>query len=188
MKIEISRQNIYLISVSIFLLIFVLIFSFLVLIPEGKSYRADRLEFKKNSKELRKYQEFHEQTQNKLKDLQKKHRAVIVAFDNKFNAKRFQKQYKSNFSSLELSKLKKKSKKEEFTTYEVNTSSQISSPKSFYNFLEAVNKSDWIIRVNFPINFKRDGELIKSSFTMQVISNTRDENSTDTNTTKKSEK
>jgi len=178
MKIKISRQNIYLISVSIFLLIFVLIFSFLVLIPEGKGYRENRTEFMKNSKELRKYQDFYDKKQAQLKDLQKKHRAVIVAFDNKFNAKRFQKQYKQNFSSLELSELKKKSKKDEFTTYEVNTSSQISSPKSFYNFLEAVNKSDWIIQVNFPINFKRDGELIKSSFTMQVLSNTRDENKT----------
>lgn len=178
MKINISRQNIYLISISLFLLIFVLIFSFLVLIPKGKEYRKNRVELKKNSKELRKYQNFYDETEGKLKELQKKHRHIIVAFDSKFNPTRFQKQYKSYFSSLELSELKKSVRKEEFTTYEVNTTSQISSPKSFYNFLDAVNKSDWIIGVNFPIEFKRDGELIKSTFTMQVLSNSKDENKT----------
>ena len=173
MKINISRQNIYLLVISLFLLFFVLIFSFLVLIPQGKEYRKNRSEFKINSKELRKYQNFYDETEDKLKELQKKHRAIIVAFDNKFNSERFVKQYKNYFSSLELSELKKKTVKEEFTTYEVNTTSKISSPKSFYNFLDAVNKSDWIISVNFPIDFKRDGELIKSTFTMQVLSNSR---------------
>ncbi|MFK5937478.1 MAG: hypothetical protein QM497_03680 [Sulfurimonas sp.] len=178
MKINISRQNIYLIAISVFLFIFVLIFAFLVLIPNGKEYRKNRVQLKVHSKELRKYQNFYDETQLKLKELQKKHRHVIVAFDSKFNPQRFQKQYKSYFSSLKLSEVKKSVRKEEFTTYEVNTTSQISSPKSFYNFLDAVNKSDWIIGVNFPIEFKRDGELIKSTFTMEVLSNSKDENKT----------
>jgi hypothetical protein len=79
-----------------------------------------------------------------------------------------------------LSKLKNSSKDDEFISYEVNTSSQISSPKSFYDFIEALNKADWIIGVNFPITFKRDGELIQSSFTMKVYRS-------DKNTTKEKE-
>ena len=150
----------------------------MVLIPQGKDYRKNRVELKVNSKELRKYQNFYDETEDTFKELQKKHRHIIVAFDSKFDPKRFQKQYKSHFSSLELSKLKKGARKEEFITYEVNTTSQISSPKSFYNFLDAVNKSDWIIGVNFPIEFKRDGKLIKSTFTMQVLSSIRDTNAT----------
>ena len=35
MKINISRQSIYLLASSLFLLVFVLVFSFMVLIPEG---------------------------------------------------------------------------------------------------------------------------------------------------------
>lgn len=70
------------------------------------------------------------------------------------------------------------SQEDEFISYEVNTSSQISSPKSFYNFLESVNKSDWIISIEFPINFKRDAEMIKSNFTMKVYSVNRDTNLT----------
>ena len=178
MKINISRQNIYLLVVSIFLLIFVLLFSFLVLIPEGQEYREQRTKLKKESQELRKYQNFHEETLEHFKQLQSDNRNIITAFDTAFSADRFEKQHRAYFSSLTIAKQSAQKSEGEFIIYEVNTTSQISSPKSFYNFLEAVNKSDWIIGVNFPINFKRDAELIKSSFTMKVYTGQQDSNKT----------
>lgn len=178
MKISISRQHIYLLSILTFLLIFVLIFSFAVLIPEGKEYRKNRVEFKKDFKELRRYQNFHNEIELTLKELQSDNRHIITAFDASFNKERFEKQHRNYFSSLKLSKLSKVSDEDEFIAYEVNTTSEISSPKSFYDFLDAVNKSDWIIGIEFPINFKRDGEMIKSSFTMKVHSANRDKNAT----------
>jgi len=170
-KINISRQHIYLLSISIFLFLFVLIFSFVVLIPQGKEYRKSRVDLKMERRELRKYQNFNDETQEELDKLQKKHRAIIIAFDTKFNSKRFQKQHKKFFSSLEIAKLVEGEKEEGFASYEVNTTSKINSPKSFYDFLDAINKSDWIIGVDFPIEFKRDDNLIKSTFTMRVYSN-----------------
>ncbi len=168
MKINISRQNIYLMSLSIFLLIFVLIFSFLVLIPEGKEYRKQRTMLNKHSIELKRYSEFNDVTLQKLKQLQADNRRIIKAFDSSFNADRFQKQHRPFFTSLQLSKKQKQALEDEFSVYEVNTTSSINSPQSFYEFLDAINKSDWIIGVNFPINFKRDAEVIHSSFTMKV--------------------
>lgn len=176
MKINISRQNIYLLTVSIFLLIFVLLFSFLVLIPEGQEYRVQRVELKKEMRELRKYQNFNDEILERLKQLQSDNRNIITAFENLFNAERFEKKHRSHFSSFNVSKQINQLNEGEFIVYEVNTTSQISSPKGFYNFLDAVNKSDWIIGINFPINFKRDGELIKSSFTMKVYSQNQDSN------------
>lgn len=177
-KSNISRQYIYLIAASLLLLIFVLIFSFAVLIPQGKEYRVKRVELKKKHKELREYENFHNETLERLQDLKSKNRRVITAFDASFNPQRFEKQNKEYFSSLSVSRLELMKGDEEFSVYEVNTTSQISSPTSFYSFLDSVNKSDWIIGINFPINFKRDGELIKSSFTMRVYANKEDSNAT----------
>jgi len=177
-KISISRQHIYLLSLLTFFLVFVLLFSFALLIPEGKEYRKDRVEFKKESKELRKYQNFHSEVEARLKELQGENRHIITAFDATFDQYRFQKLHRDYFSSLKLSQLIKVSDDDEFIAYEVNTTSEISSPKSFYDFLDAVNKSDWIISIEFPINFKRDGEMIKSSFTMKVFSAEKDSNRT----------
>ena len=178
MKINISRQHIYLLSILTFFLIFVLLFSFALLIPKGKEYRENRIEFKKEAKELRKYQNFHNEVEEKLKKLQGENRRVMTAFDATFDPYRFQKQHRNYFSTLTISELSEVSDDDEFIAYEVNTTSEISSPKSFYEFLDAVNKSDWIISVEFPINFKRDGEMIKSSFTMKVFCADQDSNRT----------
>ncbi len=155
-----------------------IIFSFGILIPKGKQYRESRQELRKENSELRKYQNFYDDTLTTLKDLQSKNRHIITAFDTAFNPDRFEKQHKAFFSSLRVSKIARSKDEEGFATYEVNTTSQISSPTNFYDFLDALNKSDWIIGVNFPIDFKRDGEMIKSSFTMKVYTNNKDKNST----------
>lgn len=171
MKINITKRNLSLLFLTIILLLFVLIFSFLVLIPEGKNYREQRSALNKESTELRRYEEFAHKTLERLKQLQSENAHIITSFDNAFNSTRFQKQFRSYFTSLELSKQEQMGEEDEFSVYEVNTTSSINSPQSFYNFLDAINKSDWIIGVNFPIEFKRDHELISSSFTMRVYRN-----------------
>ncbi len=183
MKINISRQNIYLLILSVFLLIFVLIFSFGLLIPEGKDYRNKRSQLKKEEIELRKYKDFQDNVQAKLTEIKAEKRHIITAFDAEFDTSRFQKQHEGHFNTLTISEKTKGETIEEFVTYEVNTTSQINSPKSFYDFLDAVNKSDWIVSVNFPIEFKRENEIIRSSFTMKVY-NTKLHKKRDSNSTK----
>jgi hypothetical protein len=178
MKISISRQNLYLLALSVFLLLFVFFFSFLVLIPEGQDYRKQHIELKVESRELQKYQNFSDETYNFLKKLQSDNKHTIMAFDNNFKVERFYKQYKNYFSSLHISQKVMLKSEEDFDTYEVNTTSKISSPKSFYDFIEAVNKSDWIVSIDFPIHFKRSGEMISSSFKMKVYGTHRDLNTT----------
>jgi hypothetical protein len=168
MKINISTQNIYLLALSMFLLLFVLLFSFMVLIPNGKEYRVQRTALHKDTMELRRYEEFANTTLDTLKQLQSENAHIITAFDNSFNSERFQKQHSPYFTSLKLARKKTLANEDEFAVYEVNTTSSINSPQSFYEFLDAVNKGDWIIGINFPIDFKRDHELINSSFTMRV--------------------
>ena len=176
MKINIPRHYLYLALLSVFLLIFVIVFSFKVLIPKGKEYRVQRVELKKELKEYRKYQNFYDETLSILKDMQSKNRHIIQAFDKPFSPDRFEKQLKTFFSTLQVTKVERDKDDEGFAVYQVNTSSKINSPTNFYDFLDAVNKGDWIISVNFPITFKREGEMINSSFTMKVYSNNKDSN------------
>ena len=176
MKIKISRQSVYFLSLMLVLLVLVLLFSFLVLIPEGKEYREQRMELKKENYELKRYKDYHEDVLNKLKKLQTQHRHIITALDASFNPERFQKQNKKFFKSLSLSKKVQIENEDNFLVYEVNTTSSIHSPKSFYDFLDAINKGDWIIGVDFPINFKREKEMISSSFTMKIYKTLQDEN------------
>jgi len=177
-KINISRHQIYVMLLATFLFFVIIIFAFVLLIPEGKEYRVKRLELKKETKEYKRYKVFYDDTLATFKDLQSQNRHIITAFDRVFDPERFEKQHKKHFSSLTLSKLSRDKDEEGFAVYEVNTTSHINSPKNFYNFLDDLNKGDWIIGVNFPINFVRDGEMIKSSFTMKVYTNNKDKNAT----------
>lgn len=178
MKINFPRQYLYMTILSLLLITFVIVFSFSVLIPKGQQYRVQRLELKKELKEYNKYQNYYDNTLSTLKDLQSKNRHIIQAFAKPFNPRRFEKQNKLFFSELTVSKIDKGKNEKGFVTYKVNTTSKISSPSNFYDFLDAINKGDWIIAVNFPIKFKREGELIKSTFTMKVYANNKESNST----------
>lgn len=169
MKFHISRQTLYLLIISLVLLIFVLLFAFLLLVPKGKEYRIERLEMKKYKVEKMQYQQFHDETFEKLKKLQSDNKRVITAYENMFDAERFVKLNKEHFESLKLKPLARVADEDDFVVYEVNTTSKIDSPQSFYNFLDAVNKSEWIVGVNFPIHFERDDKYIRSSFTMKVF-------------------
>lgn len=180
-----NRQNLYLLGLTVILLVFVLIFSFSVLIPNGKEYRVKRNELQEETHKLKQLSNFALETQEILDKLTTENRHIITAFDTNFDQVRFQKQHKKFFTSLKVSKMHKLEAKEEFDVYEVNASSEINSPTAFYKFLESVNKTDWIISINFPISFKRDSELIHSTFTMKVYKNPTDsKKSQDLNTTK----
>lgn len=178
MKINISRQSIYLLASSLFLLVFVLVFSFMVLIPEGKKYRIKRGELANENVELKQLSDFAAQKEVILQKIQSENLHAIKAFETEFNPERFTKQHRAFFTSLHVFKKEAVEEEDGFSVYEVNASSEISSPKSFYNFLDALGKGDWIISVNFPINFKREGEMIHSSFTMRVYNNKKDSNTT----------
>lgn len=166
----ISRQTVYLLSLAALLLFLVLLFSFLWLIPQGKEYRQMRIEKKQHAMVLSQYRHWHDQTFDALKDLQSKHKNIIGAFESRFDAERFMKMNRGYFESLSMSEAVDMNLSSEFALYELNVTSRIDSPQSFYAFLEALNKSSWIIGVDFPIHFEREGDMVRSNFTMRVYS------------------
>lgn len=178
MKISISRQSIYILSLSVFLLIFVFVFAFVFLIPEGKEYREQKSSLLKETRDFRKYTNYRDEVLEKLTELKGENRNIINAFRKNFDAQRFEKIHGGFFNSLTIAPQVQQENEGLFSVYEVNTVSQIDSPQSFYDFLDAVNKSEWIIGINFPINFIRDGEVIRSTFTMKVHGIAEDVNKT----------
>lgn len=163
-----NRQTLYIALLSLILLIAVIIFSFFLLIPKGKEYRSLRLESKKEFQQLEFTEHQYTTTFERLKELQGENRHTITAFDTPFNSERFERLYKKEFTDLYLTEVTTFDNNGTFKIYEVNATSKITSPESFYTFIEGVNKSEWIIGVNFPIHFERDGDKIRSSFTMKV--------------------
>lgn len=166
-----NRQTVFVIVLSLLLLAGVVVFSIFFLIPKGKEYRSLRLESKKEFQQLELTQNRYDITHNRLQDLEKQNAHTIGAFDKHFDPGRFERLYKKEFTDLFLTEVTTFESNGSFKVYEVNATSKITSPQSFYNFLESINKSEWVIGVNFPIHFERDGDQIRSSFTMRVHNN-----------------
>ena len=156
-----NRQASVMVILSLVLLLSVILFSFLLLIPEGKEYRLLRLESKKELLSLELAQRRYDQANDRLRELQARNHHTITAFNTFFDAERFTQLYKKEFQDLYLTEMREEGGSGTFKIYEVNATSKITSPESFYHFLEGVNKSDWIIGVNFPVHFERDGDKIR---------------------------
>lgn len=159
--------NILLLSLGFIILFFTFVAIFLI--PTGKEYKKDHKNYLKAVYERDRAQDFHDETMQNLKDLQTKNRSIIVAYGNLFDPDAFARQYSRYFKRLKLTTVDAKEQEEIFDIYEVKATSDIHSPTDFYEFLDAVNKSENIISVEFPINFVADGPVIHSSFRLKVF-------------------
>lgn len=166
-----NYRTLYLVLVSLFLFISIVVFSVLLLIPKGKEYRTLRLESKKEQQMISRVQGQYDRVNEKLEKLKSENAHTITAFKTPFDPKKFTKNNHEDFEDLYLTEIQMLDHNGSFKVYEVNATTKITSPQVFYQFLEKINKSDWIIGVNFPIYFEREGDRIKSSFTMKVHRN-----------------
>ena len=166
-----NHRTLYLVLISLILLVGIIIFSVLFLIPKGKEYRTLRLESKKENQLITQAQERYDDVNEKYTKLKGENTHIIQAFKTPFDSVRFTKNNHQDFQDLYLTEIEMAEHNGSFKVYEVNATTKITSPQTFYQFLEKINKSEWVIGVDFPINFERDGDKIKSSFTMKVHSN-----------------
>ncbi len=166
-----NHRTLYLVLISLLLFTSIVIFSIFFLIPKGKEYRTLRLESKKEQQLIAREQLKYDKAQEKLKKLKSKNSHTMTAFSTAFDPKKFTKNNHKDFEDLYLTEIEMGDHNGSFKVYEVNATTKITSPQIFYQFLEKINTSDWIIAVNFPIYFEREGDRIKSSFTMKVHRN-----------------
>jgi hypothetical protein len=159
--------NILLLSLGFMIIFFAFVAIFLI--PTGKQYKKDHKVYMKAIYERNRAQDFHDETMMNLKELQGKNRPIIVAYSNMFDPDAFARQYKQYFKQLKLTSVDAKEKEDIFDIYEVKATSHIHSPTDFYDFLEAVNKSENIISVEFPIRFVAKGSVINASFRLKVF-------------------
>ena len=159
--------NILLLSLGFIVLFFAFVAIFLI--PTGKEYKVDHKKYMKAVYERNRAQDFHDDTMQNLKDLQTKNRNIILAYSNAFDPDAFARQYSRYFKRLKLTSVEGKKKEDIFDIYEVKATSDLHSPTDFYEFLDAVNKSENIISIEFPIHFVADGSVIHSSFRLKVF-------------------
>lgn len=164
----IPRQYLYVFIVCIMISFLLLWFSIGYVIPSGKEYRQQHLAMNTVSRRVHKLSLMKSDAQSEYDNFSKKHQQVLTSFAKPFDIDRFVEINKHYFQKITLTKLKKDKKSGIFDTYRVDAVSKIDSPENFYKFLQQADHEGWIIKIEFPIHFQRDHNLIDLDFTMRV--------------------
>lgn len=166
-----SLEEIDLVKLLVYILIFVLICLMMVLffiVPNVKEYRKIQHEMhlqNSHAVALSKEQESKTKTITAFKNREK---ALIRAFEIPFSKDRFTAFASKYFSDVKLSQLPPKDSDEPFFRYELNVTSSVQTPVKFYDFIDALQRYDNVIRVDFPIHMQGSGEHIRTTFNIKV--------------------
>ena len=140
-----SLQNIDVTKLLIYVLLFivaclVMIFGFLV--PNIKEYR----EIKQNDK------------------------AVLDALENKFDADKFAQFASKYFTNVNLSEPKEAAKNGEISVCELTVTGSMKTPAKFYEFMDALQSYENIVKIDLPIKMRKDAEKIDATFGVKIYS------------------
>jgi len=166
-----SMEKIDIVKLLVYLLIFIVITLFMILfviVPNVKEYRSSKAVYKKSLVHKMRVENILDDRNIEYSNLNSENIRAITSFMHKFSTDNFIKYAGTFFTQVSLVEVDKKAHKKEFIEYKLKVSSSLSSPTSFYAFLEGLNRYENIIQADFPIHMEANGTKISSAFTIKV--------------------
>jgi uncharacterized membrane protein YhiD involved in acid resistance len=160
-KLKIPKVYIYGIDViknfiffTLYIILTLLAIAFIIT-PAVKLFKKTQKEYYITKAEFEKHQNTYNQTLNELNKLKKENKHILLALKRDFNPVSF-KNFASTYMNIkEINKTEASYFKDNFikTTYIITAT--IKTPKNFYDFIDALEKYKYLIRVYFPIKFEK---------------------------------
>lgn len=172
-KMDKSLEEIDIVKLLLFLLIFVIIsmvLIFALIVPDIKTYKQAKAEHRSQFMTTSRVENILSEKEKELKQLSSDNRKILNAFTNTFDENRFIKYTTQFFDDVTLARVKKEEVPQEggFVMYELNVTSSLKSPNNFYEFLEGLNRYESIVKADFPIEMKTEEGKIRSHFNIKV--------------------
>ncbi|EAH8300266.1 hypothetical protein ACLH6Q_000292 [Campylobacter fetus] len=166
-----SLEEIDIVKLLFYALVFaicciIMIFGFIV--PSIKEYKNAKIINNDKIINLNKIEQVYNSQLANLTSLKDKNIRPLEAIVSHFNEMKFVTGAGKYFSNVKLNKLPQLDKNEHFLRYELNVTGLIKSPQNFYSFIDFINEYENIIRVDFPISMKGNGDKIDTSFKIKV--------------------
>ncbi|SFP30511.1 hypothetical protein [Hydrogenimonas thermophila] len=161
-----------LVLILIYLIIlFILIFG--IVIPSIKQYKSKSKVYHTVQNEYEMIKNEHESFYDKLKSLQHKNRKIIETFEKDWDKNVFLEKANRFFIRTELKLVDNNLSDTKFKIYELDATTQMSSPENFYRFMEALPLMPFAIQADFPISFYSNGDFISGVFRIKVFQEKR---------------
>ena len=168
-----SLQNIDVTKLLIYVLLFivaclVMIFGFLV--PNIKEYRQIKYESRMQIAASAQTQRLYNTKSKALNEIKQNDKAVLDALENKFDADKFAQFASKYFTNVNLSEPKEAAKNGEISVYELTVMGSMKTPAKFYEFMDALQSYENIVKIDLPIKMRKDAEKIDATFGVKIYS------------------
>ena len=168
-----SLQNIDVTKLLIYVLLFivaclVMIFGFLV--PNIKEYRQIKYESRMQIAASAQTQRLYDAKSKALNEIKQNDKAVLDALESKFDADKFAQFASKYFTNVNLSEPKEAAKNGEISVCELTVTGSMKTPAKFYEFMDALQSYENIVKIDLPIKMRKDAEKIDATFGVKIYS------------------
>ncbi len=164
-----SLQNIDVTKLLIYVLLFivaclVMIFGFLV--PNIKEYKQVKYESRMQIAASAQTQRIYDAKSKALNEINQNDKAVLDALESKFDADKFAQFASKYFTNVNLSE----PKDVESSVYELTVTGSMKTPAKFYEFMDALQSYENIVKIDLPIKMRKEAEKIDATFGVKIYS------------------
>ena len=168
-----SLQNIDVTKLLIYVLICIiacLAMIFGLLVPSIKEYKQVKYESRMQIAASAQTQRLYDAKSKALDEIKQNDKAQLDALENKFDTDKFTQFTSKYFANVNLSGLKEAAKNGEISVYELTVMGSMKTPAKFYEFMDALQNYENIVKIDFPIKMRKDAEKIDATFGVKIYS------------------
>jgi hypothetical protein len=166
-----AQTNSKTVRLMLFLLAFlsvVMLFVFLVVIPAIKTYKTKKALYRERLLTERKLSEKEQQLQKELETYKKEYSDTLEVFRHPFDETAFLEVARQYFQNVKLTPKEKKKSESGLQVYTFEADFNAQTPVKFYQFVDALQKMDSVVKINFPIEIESEGKIIRMQFNLSV--------------------
>ena len=145
-----------------------MIFGFLI--PSIKEYKQVKYESRMQIAASAQTQRLYDAKSKALNEIKQNDKVALDALENKFDVENFTQFASKYFMNVNLSELKEAAKNGEISIYELTVTGSMKTPAKFYEFMDALQSYENIVKIDFPIEMRKDAEKIDATFVVKIYS------------------
>jgi uncharacterized membrane protein YhiD involved in acid resistance len=146
----------------------VMVFVFLFVIPSIKEFKHKKAEYYQQIKAQKNLSKREKELKQQFEKLEKKYNTALSAFKKDFSEEEFLALAKKYFTNVKLIPGDKKKTENGLQIYKFTADFSARTPVKFYQFIDAVNKMENVVKINFPIELEAQDRNIVLKFNMSV--------------------
>ncbi|TKX30453.1 hypothetical protein [Campylobacter estrildidarum] len=167
-----SLEELDILKTIIFALSFITVCTALILfllLPILKDYKNNNLKENSEIAIFNSVKTDLEISENKISKLKAQNNKILKQFDQGLNIKQLEVFLQKYFQNIQIKEINI-DKKEKYLTHKLNIQGLMNNPRRFYDFIDALQNYDSLIKIGYPFILKATQKGIAINFSVEIYS------------------